>query len=310
MKRHSLLRHLFCLVALSLSLFAGIASAADQPGRPSKLLVGLLPGESATTVLRLNEPLRAYLEKRLGIPVEIVVGSNYAATSAALRFGRLHIAYLGPVSYILQSKYAPMEPFARPSHELVGPTFQAVVIVPADSPAKKLSDLKGKQIGFGDPASTSGTWVPRYMLVESGLVSERDYTLRVLGAHDRVAFAVAEHKLDAGGLSKPVYLRLLKEGKIDASKVRVLAESPAIPEYMWTFGSGLDPKFKEEIRKAFIEVNDPAALKVFGAEAFIPCVDSDVDRVRTWIDAIAKAHPESRDILKDRQSGPKDLEKE
>ena len=65
------------------------------------------------------------------------------------------------------------------------------VIVPADSPAKTLADLKGGEVAFGDPASTSGTWVPRYQLLEAGLVSGRDYTLRVLGAHDAVALAVA-----------------------------------------------------------------------------------------------------------------------
>jgi phosphonate transport system substrate-binding protein len=297
-----------------LSLFSLLAclltGGAFAEERPSKLVVGLLPGESATTVLRLNEPLRVYLEKRLGMPVEMVVGSNYAATSAALRFGRLNIAYLGPSSYIMQSKYAPMEVFARPTHAGVGPTFQAVIIVPADSPAKTLADLKGKEIGFGDPASTSGTWVPRYMLVKAGLVSDRDYTLRVLGAHDRVAFAVAGHKLDAGGLSMPIYNRLLKEGKLDPKSVRVLEESPAIPEYMWTFGSGLDPKFKEEIRKAFLEVKDPAALNVFRAEAFVPAKDSDVNLVRSWMKAIADTHPESMDLLKDRKSEDKDLQKE
>ncbi len=174
------------------------------------------------------------------------------------------------MTYILRSRAAKLEPFARPSHEVVGPTFQAVVIVPADSPAQSLKDLKGGEIAFGDPASTSGTWVPRYQLLEAGLVSGRDYTLRVLGAHDAVALAVSNHKVAAGGLSLPIYNRLLKEGKIDPKSVRVLAASPAIPEYMWTFREGLDPAFKEEIRKAFITVTDPEALKVFRAEAFIP----------------------------------------
>src|SRR5208282_5373335 len=209
-----------------------------------KLVVGLLPGESAPTVMRLNEPLRAYLEKRLGLPVELVVGANYAATGEALRFGRLDIAFLGPVTYILRSRSAKLEPFARPSHAGVGPTFQAVVIVAADSPAKTLADLKGGEVAFGDPASTSGTWVPRYQLLEAGLVSGRDYTLRVLGAHDAVAFAVASHRVGAGGLSKPIFERLVGEGKIDGGKVKVLAESPDIPEYMWTFREGIDPAFK------------------------------------------------------------------
>lgn len=283
-------------LAAALTIAATLPAAAAD--RPEKLVIGLLPGESAPTVMRLNEPLRAYLEKRLGLPVELVVGANYAATGEALRFGRLDIAYLGPVTYILQGKHAKLEPFSRPSHDVVGPTFQAVVIVPADSPAKTLADLKGKEVAFGDPASTSGTWVPRYMFAEAGLVSERDYTLRVLGAHDSVALAVANHKADAGGLSMPIYNRLLKEGKIDPKAVRVLTESPAIPEYMWTFRQGLDPAFKEEIRKAFMGINDPEALKVFRAEAFIPCVDADVDRVRNWIAAITRDRPDSVAIVK------------
>ena len=274
----------------ALALAAGGARAADRPG---KLVIGLLPTESAPTVIRLNEPLRAYLEKRLELPVELIVGANYAATSEALRFGRLDVAYLGPVTYILQSRRAKLLPFARPSHAVVGPTFQAAVIVPASSPAQTLADLRGKEIAFGDPASTSGTWVPRYQLLEAGLVAGRDYTLRILGAHDAVALAVANGRADAGGLSLPIYQRLIRVGKIEGAKLRVLAESPAIPEYMFTFREGLDPAFREDVRKAFVSITDPAVLQVFRAEAFIAATDSDVDRVRTWIEAIRKESPDA-----------------
>lgn len=283
------LRPLFAALLLP----AALAAHADDAALPKKLTIGLLPGESAPTVMRLNEPLRAHLEKTLGMPVELTVGANYAATGEALRFGRIDIAYLGPVTYILQSKRAHLEPFARPTHAQVGPTFQAVLIVPADSPARSFQDLRGQDVAFGDPASTSGTWVPRWMLADAGLVSGRDYSLRVLGAHDAVALAVASRKVAAGGLSKPIYERLIREGKLDAAKVRVLADSPAIPEYLWTFREGLAPELKEKIRKAFVSTSDPAALGVFRAEAFIPSVDADVDRVREWISVVEREHPEA-----------------
>lgn len=283
------LRPLFAALLLP----AALAAHADDAALPKKLTIGLLPGESAPTVMRLNEPLRAHLEKTLGMPVELTVGANYAATGEALRFGRIDIAYLGPVTYILQSKRAHLEPFARPTHAQVGPTFQAVLIVPADSPARSFQDLRGQDVAFGDPASTSGTWVPRWMLADAGLVSGRDYSLRVLGAHDAVALAVASKKVAAGGLSKPIYERLIREGKLDAAKVRVLADSPAIPEYQWTFREGLAPELKEKIRKAFVSTSDPAALGVFRAEAFIPSVDADVDRVREWISVVEREHPEA-----------------
>lgn len=286
-----MLKHLSLLAVLSCFT---MAQADDQP---HKLVVGLLPGESAPTVMRLNEPLRAYLQKQLEMPVELVVGANYAATSEALRFGRIDVAYLGPVTYILQARHAQLEPFAKPQHDTVGATFQAVVIVPSDSAANSLVDLKDKEIALGDPASTSGTWVPRYMFAAAGLVSGRDYVLRVLGAHDAVAFAVAHHKVAAGGLSMPIFKRLIDDGKIEAASVRVLAESPAIPEYMWTFRQGLTPALKEKIRHAFINIDDPEALKVFRANAFVAAADTDVDLVRHWIDVIGGERPDALAIV-------------
>lgn len=277
---------------LAATTVLAVLTAQAEP-RPDHLTIGLLPGESAPTVMRLNEPLRAYLENRLNVKVELVVGANYAATGEALRFGRLDIAYLGPVTYILRSRSAKLEPFARPTHAIDGPTFKAVIIAPAECAAKSLGDLKGQDIAFGDPASTSGTWVPRYQLLEAGLVSGRDYTPRVLGAHDAVALAVASHRVGAGGLSKPIFERLVAEGRLDAAKVKILAELPEIPEYMWTFREGVDTAFKEEIRKAFLEMNDPEALKAFRATAFVPADDADVDPVRKWIDAIGAANPEA-----------------
>ena len=52
---------------------------------------------------------------------------------------------------------------------------------------------------------------------------------------------------------------------------------------MFTFRDGIDPAFKEDIRKALIDLKDPAALAVFRAENLIPAVDADVDRVRQSI---------------------------
>lgn len=248
--------------------------------------LGILPGESPAVVARLSEPLRAYLERRLLRPVEVVIGPSYAATGESLRQGQVDIAYLGPVSYILQRRHANLEPFARPTHASSGPTFQAVIIVPADSPTVTLGDLKGRDVAFGDLASTSGTWVPRHMLLEAGLVADRDYTRRTLGAHDAVARGVAARRAAAGALSKPVLERLLVEKTIDPSSVRVLAESLPIPEYMWVFRAELEHGVRARARSAFLELRDAEALREFRAEAFIPAVDPDVDRVRIWMEAI------------------------
>ncbi|MBB3104544.1 phosphate/phosphite/phosphonate ABC transporter substrate-binding protein [Azomonas macrocytogenes] len=251
---------------------------------------GLLPGESRAVVERLNEPLRAYLMRCLGMPVELIIGSNYVATGEALRRGELDLAYLGPVTYILQSRNAGLEPFARPTHGgSAGPTFKAAIIVPVDSAVENLGQLRGCEIAMGDLVSTSGSWVPRYMLLEAGLSLEQDYVRRSLGAHDEVAAAVVSRTVAAGGLSLPILQRLLNEGRIDGEAIRILAESQPIPEYMWTFREGLSLDLRESLRQAFVNLNDLATLGVYRATAFIPAVDADVDRVRYWMENILQA---------------------
>lgn len=152
-----------------------------------------------------------------------------------------------------------------------------------------LADLRGGEIALGDSASTSGSWVPRYVLLEAGLTMERDYLRGALGAHDAVAAAVAARTVAAGGLSLPIYQRLLAEGRVDRDAVRILAESRPIPEYMWTFRNGLPEELRESIRQAFVSLRHPAALRAYRAEAFIPAVDADVDRVCNWMEHLLQA---------------------
>jgi phosphonate transport system substrate-binding protein len=273
------------LAAILIALVTmGVARADDA--HPERLRIGLLPGETSLTVMRLYEPLRRLIETKLGLPVELQVGNSYAATGEALRFGRLDIAYLGPVTYVLQREKAEIVTFATPRHPEVGAVFEAAIIVPADSPATTLKDLAGTDIAFGDPASTSGNWVPRYELLAAGLHAGRDYKAHYLGAHDAVALAVANKKAAAGGISRPVYERLLAERKIDSAKVRTLMVSRPIPEYAWTFRAGLDPAFRQRVAEAFYAIDDPAVLGLLKADRFVASTDADMEPVRIWIDAL------------------------
>ena len=113
-----------------------------------------------------------------------------------------------------------------------------------------------------------------------GLEANKDYNVVFLGAHDAVARAVETGKVQAGALSRPIYDSLLKSGKLDASKLRVLAETRPIPNYPIAMQAKLSPQLKEQIRAAFLEIKDPGILKSFRAEGFVATSDADYDVLR------------------------------
>jgi phosphonate transport system substrate-binding protein len=283
----SILRKLAAIAILVELMVLCLLPGISWADNPSTLRVGLLPGEAAQTVIRLNKPLGAYLEHCLQMPVELIVGTDYGATGEALRFGRIDIAYLGPITYVLGRERGGIEVFAKPMHDH-GATFKALVIAAADSPVKALADLSGENVAFGDVASTSGHWVPRYMLHVAGLESGTDYHPQFLGSHDAVALAVSRKTVAAGGISEPIFRLLVATGKINSTGVRVVAESPPIPEYTWTFRVGLDEELRRRISEAFLGIDDPVVLDIFQARSFVPARDEDYQIVRDWLRVLRK----------------------
>lgn len=270
-------RRTFTVAAL---LAAAIpAHVAAQAADPRTLRVALLPDENASTIIQNAQPLKAHLERVVGRPVDLVVTTDYSSMIEAARFGRIDVAYFGPLSYVLARSKADIEAFAV-GVSRGSPTYTSVVVVPADSPIRAVGELKGRTVAYGDTASTSSHLVPRAMLQDAGLVAKVDYNPVYLGAHDAVARAVETGKVDAGALSRPIFDSLLKSGRVDAAKVRVLAETRPIPNYPMAMQAKLSPELKARIRGAFLELRDPALLKSFRAEGFVATDDGAYDVLR------------------------------
>jgi phosphonate transport system substrate-binding protein len=270
-------RRTFTTGALLAGLLPGIARA--QGTDPKTLRVALLPDENASTIIQNAQPLKAHLERVVGRPVEMIVTTDYSSMIEATRFGRIDVAYFGPLSYVLARSKAEIEAFAV-GVSRGSPTYTSVVIVPAASTLKTVGELKGRTVAYGDQASTSSHLVPRAMLQDAGLVANTDYKTVYLGAHDAVARSVETGKVDAGALSRPIFDSLVKAGKIDGTKVRVLAETKAIPNYPMAMQSKLAPELKAKIRSAFLDLKDPDLLKSFRAEGFVATDDRAYDVLR------------------------------
>ncbi len=262
------------LAAVSLNLSA---QAADSD--PDTLRVALLPDEDAATIIKQNEGLKNYLEAKLGKKVKLVVTTDYSSMVEAMRFGRLELGYFGPLSYTLAKSKADIEPFAARMKK-GSTTYHAVLIGNKAAGIATLADVKGKQVAYGDIASTSSHLIPKKMLLDGGLATKKDYKENFLGAHDAVALAVQNGNAQAGGLSQPIFKSLVERGIISLDKVKVLQVSKPYPQYPWAMRSDLNPELKGKIRDVFINLKDKKVLKPFKAEGFGAMTDKHYDVIR------------------------------
>ncbi|MBI1373388.1 MAG: phosphate/phosphite/phosphonate ABC transporter substrate-binding protein [Phycisphaera sp.] len=260
----------------------GAAAKADAPMSyrdPDTLKVALLPDEDASKLIQDNEGLKKYLEAKTGKQIELIVLPNYTAMVEAARAKHLDLVYFGPLSYCIAiDKGADMYAFAAKSKG-GSPTYTSVVIANTSAGINKVSDLAGKKVGYGDPASTSSHLIPKGVLAAAG-VKEGDYSEQFLGKHDVVAKTVEAGGVDAGGMSKPIFEGMIAGGKLDSSKVKIIAESAPIPQYPWAIQKDLKPELQEKIKNAFWDLDDAAILKPLKAERFAKIEDKDYNSIR------------------------------
>ena len=262
----------FCLMGIAQSV------TAAEPD-PDTLKVALLPDENASQLIKRNQPLKDYLQAKLGKKIELIVTTDYSSMIEAMRFGRIDLAYFGPLSYVLAKTKSDIEPFAA---MITGgkPTYRSVIIANVDSKVSSYADLKGKKMVYGDRASTSSHMIPKTVLLAAGLKAGDDYEEHFVGSHDAVAINVANGNADAGGLSEVIFAYVSERGLIDPSRVKVLGYSDEFPQYPWAMRSNLKPALKAQIKEAFISLDDTVVLENFKAEGFAPITDSDYDVIR------------------------------
>lgn len=275
MNRRSLLAAPLLLPALAAT------QAHAQAQNPTRLRMALLPDENASTIIQNAQPLRTHLTQALGRDVQVVVTTDYSSMIEAMRFGRIEIAYFGPFSYVLaKSRAEGIEPFAV-GVERGSPTYRSIIIAAADGPVKKLEDVRGHPMAFGDQASTSSHLVPRATILRrTGLVGERDFRVVHVGTHDAVARTVQSGRAPVGALSELIFHSLLARNVIQRERLVDVAFSDPIPNYPMVMQGNLAPELKQAIRNAFLNLRDGELLRNFRVEGFAATDDAAYDVLR------------------------------
>jgi len=274
------LNRLLCALASALALLSSAATMAQT----TTLRVSAIPDEAPTELQRKFAPLGDYLAKETGVAVQFIPVTDYAAVVEGLATNKIDMAWLGGFTFVQarQRTQGGAVPIVQRAED---EKFTSKFIVPIDSDAKTLADLKGKTFAFGAASSTSGSLMPRFFLQQAGIVPERDFkTVAYSGAHDATVAFVAAGRAGAGVLNASVWDKLVEAGNPNAAKVRVLMTTPPFYDYNWTVRPGLDAALTKKLTDAFLKLDaskpaDKEILALQRASRFIATQSSNYDGI-------------------------------
>lgn len=243
----------------ALFVASGVASAKT-------LVMGLIPAENNEEMIKKFEPMRAHLEKKLGQKVKVYTATDYAGVIEAMKKKRVDVAWFGPLSYYLAEQEAGAEAFAVGVREDGKTTYKSIIVVPGDSPIQSLQDLKGKNVAFVDPASTSGGLMPAYMVKkETGMMPQQFFgKFTYAGSHDAAELAVKNKTVDAAADNDITYEKMLSKGLISKDSNRILLFSPDLPGSPLVYRKDLNAKLKTQIRDIILNAHNEIKVTGYG----------------------------------------------
>ncbi|MBM4421209.1 MAG: phosphate/phosphite/phosphonate ABC transporter substrate-binding protein [Chloroflexi bacterium] len=259
-----------------LAALAGTALAAcapDSRSALSRLVLAVQPTATAATLSADAKELATRLGQRLGRGVEIVFPTTYGGVIESLRFGHAAAGFMSAWPALLAQKHAGATVDLAEVREVVigqdkveKPFYYSYWVVRKDSPAARLTDLRGKRAAFPSNLSTSGYVAPLARMIELGLVSSAPGR-----SADPSAFFGPGNVVFAGGYQQG--WEALKAGQVDATVIagdvseslyrevlantRVVEQQGPIPSHAVVLSKELDGQTREQLVTALLELGTP-----------------------------------------------------
>jgi len=268
-------------MVLSVLLVACAPAAAEQEVEP--FVIGAIPDQDPELLQRRFGLLSEYLNEELGVPVEYIPVTDYAASVTAFRVGDLDMVWFGGLTGV-QARLQVDDAQAIVQRD-GDDQFHSVFIASADSGLEPideisgLTQLEGHSFTFGSESSTSGRLMPQYYLGQAGVeLSEFKGEAGFSGSHDTTIELVEAGSYEAGSLNEQVWLSSMESGDVDLERVQVIFRTPAFYDYHWVIHPDVVERYGDDfitrVSQAFtqLDIDNPdhkEILDLFSAQAFI-----------------------------------------
>jgi phosphonate transport system substrate-binding protein len=263
----SLLTAFVLIITLAISGCQSKGSV-DSNGMPKTLVIGMVESEKLPQIKDAREKIRLYLQKKLGMPVEMIYTNDYVGVIEALRANKIHMAELPPFAYVIATRSIKLTPIVTLGANGKPVSYESVIIVKGDSKIKTMADVKAQAkkltFCFVDPASTSGHLIPRAFLVSYGLNPDTAFKQTIFaGSHPASILSVKSGKIDVGCTTDLIFNIMIQNHMMKEGDVRVIWKSAPIVSDPIVVRNDINPELTKKIQQAYLDLNkeEPGILK-------------------------------------------------
>jgi phosphonate transport system substrate-binding protein len=233
--------------------------------------------------------LTAYLEDHLGRPVDLAQRRTYAELNDMVENNQVELAFICTNAYVVGNEQFGMELLLAP--EISGKSvYYSQLIVPANSAAHTMADLRSRVFAFTDPMSFTGRIYPVYVLQQMGETPERFFQRTFYTySHDRAIEAVAGGVADGAAVDSLVLDYALQRDPELAARIRIIDTSEAFGIPPVVVPSTLPLRQKAQLRDLLLamhkDATGQAVLLQLGIDRFVEVENAAYDGVRTIVHA-------------------------
>ena len=247
------------------------------------LYFSAIPDEDETKLTARFTKVAAYLSERLGLPVQYIPLKSYPAAVTAFKNDQIQLGWFGGLTGVQAMRAVPGSLAIAQGEE--DKEFVSYFIANASAGLDPAADLPktmaGKTFTFGAKTSTSGRLMPEFYLRKAFAKSPEEIFAKVgfSGDHTKTVELVQSGAFDIGAVNYTSFDDMVKNGKADPAKVKIIWKTPSYPDYNWTIRGDVDTRFGpgtvEKVRAAILGMTDPALLAAFPRKSFIRTQNSD-----------------------------------
>jgi len=263
------------LAAIAL-LCCSSAYAGEKP-----YAFNVLSQRSVALTAQYWNPILTYVSAKSGVPLELKLARSAQEGNALAEKGAYDFLYTNhfftPARDRLNYKV-----IARPA----GPGIKSEIVVPADSPVKKLADLDGKDVAFVSKDGFTGYWLP----LDALLRAKVKVNVVITGNQEASSAQLRINKVAAAGVNSSIMARYAKR---ESFNYRVIWASEIYQDLCIMANPRVPPAKVAAVRTALVGMmDDPEGRKILEAGAellkitdelgFVPAENRDYDNYRAF----------------------------